>query len=198
MPAHDVPPTATGEPAEVTALLLPVPGAEPLVDAWRRRYDPSATRGVPAHITLLFPFLPLLALSPAVLDRIRALLADHGPLEFDLAGVRRFPAGVLYLAPEPAAPIRALIDAIVDAFPGYPPYGGAFVDIVPHLTVTDQAPPDVMVTVENALVPRLPVRCRIREAWLMAGREGAGPWRLVERFALGPAARTSTSSSPGR
>jgi hypothetical protein len=33
-----------------------VPEAEPLVKPFRDRYDPSAAAGVPAHITLLYPF----------------------------------------------------------------------------------------------------------------------------------------------
>jgi hypothetical protein len=35
---------------------LVVPEAEPLVKPFRDRYDPSAAAGVPAHITLLYPF----------------------------------------------------------------------------------------------------------------------------------------------
>jgi hypothetical protein len=41
-----------------TAVLLCVPEAEPVVHGWRSTGDPSASRGVPAHVTLLSPFLP--------------------------------------------------------------------------------------------------------------------------------------------
>ena len=36
-----------------SALIIAVPEAEPLVKAWRERFDYSAGVGVPAHITLL-------------------------------------------------------------------------------------------------------------------------------------------------
>ena len=41
-----------------SAILLCVPEAEKLVHEWRLKGDPSAARGVPAHVTLLYPFLP--------------------------------------------------------------------------------------------------------------------------------------------
>jgi hypothetical protein len=42
----------TGE----SALLVTVPAAEPAVARHRSRLDTSATVGVPAHITVLYPF----------------------------------------------------------------------------------------------------------------------------------------------
>ena len=41
-----------------SALLVEVPEAEPLVRQWRMDLDPHAALGVPAHITVLFPFAP--------------------------------------------------------------------------------------------------------------------------------------------
>jgi hypothetical protein len=41
-----------------SALLLPVPAAEAAVGPYRALLDPSARDGVPAHITVLYPFLP--------------------------------------------------------------------------------------------------------------------------------------------
>ena len=40
-----------------SALLVPVPEAEPFVQRHRFRHDSVALRGVPAHITVLFPFV---------------------------------------------------------------------------------------------------------------------------------------------
>ena len=41
-----------------SGLVVLVPQAEALVKPFRDRYDPSAATGVPAHITLLYPFKP--------------------------------------------------------------------------------------------------------------------------------------------
>ena len=40
-----------------TALIVPVPEAEPQIAELRLAHDSSAARGVPAHVTILFPFL---------------------------------------------------------------------------------------------------------------------------------------------
>jgi hypothetical protein len=40
-----------------SAVILPVPEVEPVIARHRMRHDPSAARGIPAHVTLSFPFL---------------------------------------------------------------------------------------------------------------------------------------------
>ena len=41
-----------------SAFVVLVPEAEPWVKDLRERYDPIAAVGMPAHITVLFPFIP--------------------------------------------------------------------------------------------------------------------------------------------
>ena len=48
---------------------------------------------------------------------------------------------MVYLAPEPAAPFVALTEAVGAEFPGFPPYGGAFDEVVPHLTISEANEP---------------------------------------------------------
>ena len=117
-----------------TNLIVPVAAAEPVVAAHRARLDPTAAQGVPAHISVLVGFLDLHAIGSPELSRLEALFAAAAPIEFALAHVRRFP-NVLYLAPEPAEPFVRLTESVWRAWPDHPPYGGAFEDILPHLTV---------------------------------------------------------------
>jgi hypothetical protein len=56
-----------GPPGPRSALIVEVPAAEPAVARHRERLDSSAPLGVPAHITVLYPFLPPGAIGPAVL-----------------------------------------------------------------------------------------------------------------------------------
>src|SRR5215216_5253276 len=56
----------TLRPVPRSALIVAVPEAEPLVGGWRLRYD-DASLGVPAHVTLLFPFMPAEELGEALL-----------------------------------------------------------------------------------------------------------------------------------
>jgi 2'-5' RNA ligase len=148
-------------------------------------HDPAAAAGVPPHITLLFPFMPPDRLDAAV--RSRAAAAIGAPMSFDVAFPRigRFP-DVTYLAPEPSGPLLALIAALADAFPDYQPYGGAFDEVVPHLTLAHTPEPDTHDAVEQAVAPRLPIRATITRAVVMGeGRDGR--WRLVWRLPFGQA-----------
>jgi hypothetical protein len=53
-----------------SALIIVVPEAERLVKPFRDRHDPSAKDGVPAHITLLYPFKPPAEINNSVLDKL--------------------------------------------------------------------------------------------------------------------------------
>src|SRR4051794_7711338 len=116
-----------------SALVLLAPEAEPLVKSFRDRFDPAGGEGVPAHLTVLYPFLAPAEISEDVLADLRALFGAIAPIEFSLIETRRFP-GVLYLAPHPAEPLRALIETVAARYPDTPPYGGIFSEVVPHLT----------------------------------------------------------------
>jgi 2'-5' RNA ligase len=161
-----------------TALVVPVPEAEAAVGALRLQYDRSAARGVPAHITVLFPFL-----SDEELDEtaLAATLAPHPAFDFELARVERFGEDVTYLAPVPDAPFRALTEAVWRRWPEHPPYGGEHADPIPHLTIaeTNLALPDV----EAAL----PIAARAGEVLLLVETEPDGAWAVLRRYPLGVA-----------
>jgi len=52
-----------------------IPQAERVVRRFRERLDPSARLGVPAHITVLYPFIPPAGLDAAVLGQLERLFA---------------------------------------------------------------------------------------------------------------------------
>lgn len=152
-----------------TALLVPVADAEPLVRKHRVALDPVAPLGVPAHITVLYPFIPPDEVDQAVCDAITDVLIGFSTFEFALTTVQTFPDGVLYLAPEPAVPFAAITHALMTRWPEYQPYGGAYKEIVPHLTVTASASASVP-AVEAELNGGLPLHTRADAVWLMEGQ----------------------------
>ena len=80
-----------------SAVVVTVPEAAPVVDELRLRYTYDAPRGMPAHVTVLFPFVPAERLDEAG-EPLVALLREHTAFEATFARTARFP-GVLYLAP---------------------------------------------------------------------------------------------------
>jgi 2'-5' RNA ligase len=164
-----------------SALLLPVPEAEPCVQKHRFRHDSVALLGVPAHITTLYPFMAPDEISDATAADVRQVLEHFPEFQFRLTRLEHFPEGATYLAPEPAKPFVDLTTAIAERFPAYPPYEGAHAELIPHLTVaqTPDAPADELAEIER----HLPIRCVAREVWLMV-EDDEHLWHTRTRFAL--------------
>src|ERR1700742_776345 len=110
-----------------TGLVLVIPEAEPIVGEYRARHDPSAAEGLPAHVTVLYPFRETERIDAACLARLGDLFAAVAPFTLTFAATDQFP-GVRWLAPEPRAPIDALTKSIAAAFPDCPPYAGAIAE----------------------------------------------------------------------
>jgi 2'-5' RNA ligase len=172
-----------------SALVFLVPEAEALVGPFRDRHDPAAAAGMPAHITLLYPFKQPAEIDASVLDGLRQCFAPLARFPFVLAEVRRFdaPDAVLYLAPEPAEPFRALTLAIWQRWPEPPPYGGRHAEIIPHLCVAQVADLQQLDTVARRFAPKaaamLPIRAIAAEVALMDTRSGR--WQIRTTFSLG-------------
>ncbi|SEO21838.1 2'-5' RNA ligase family protein [Actinacidiphila rubida] len=149
-----------------SGLVVTAPGAEPVVRAWRERLDPSARAGVPAHVTVLFPFLPASRLDAEAMAGIGEVLCRERAFDVRFERCGRFP-GVLYLVPEPDGPFRRLTEAVVERWPEHPPFGGQFDDVVPHLTVAQGQDEAVMAEVEADLAAGLPVSARVSSVDLL-------------------------------
>lgn len=108
-------------PEPQSALVVLVPDAEKPVAPFRTTHDPAAAAGVPAHVTVLFPFVSPVQTDDSTLDCLRARFRVHRPFHFRLIGIKQFP-GVIDLVPEPNASLRALTLVVWAAFPDCPPY----------------------------------------------------------------------------
>ena len=146
---------------------------------------------MPAHVTALVPFLREDHLTDAVLAQLRELCAGLPVLEVEFRRTSRF-ASVLYLDPEPSAGLRHLTCAIARRWPATPPYGGAFEDVIPHLTVAHNAAADVLANIETDMLARLPVRARLTEACLYVF-DGAR-WQQRANFPFSAAIATLSGS----
>lgn len=170
-----------------SAVIVPVPAVEPVVAEHRRRLDPGSAWGVPAHVTVLYPFVPPSEHGPAVLERLAEAVRSIPAFSCSFGGPDWFGENVVWLRPEPDASFRALIDAVWQSFPDYPPFGGDHDDVIPHLTIgqVGTARLDQLRAAEAAVRPRLPVESRISEAVLMVGSDAPNSWTVVQRLPLG-------------
>ncbi len=164
-----------------SALIIPVPEAEPLVSDLRNRFDPSASAGVPAHITINYPFLQNAADDPGVVSLLASRFSDHRSFSYSLTHVERFP-GIVYLVPSPDHPFFELIQAVAELFPQSPPSGGSIDKVTPHLTVAASDDLKILEAAREHLVAacegKLPIQACASEIALLDNRSGLWTKRI--------------------
>jgi 2'-5' RNA ligase len=172
---------------ESTIVIL-VPEAEGLVQSFRDRYDPSAKVGMPAHITLLYPFKSPDEIDEVALHTLRHCFLRFPPFKFSLKTINQFAGETLYLVPEPEDPFRELTLGIWGCYPETPPYRGRYSTVIPHLTVADRLAREhrlgkIAREFEQASHGRLPILAQAAEVALMDTRSGR--WEINTMFRLG-------------
>jgi 2'-5' RNA ligase len=166
-----------------TSLICRVPEAERFIAHYRQRFDPSARRNVPAHVTILYPFMAPTLVDAGVLSTLQGI-ADSVPcFNYRMSQTRRFPVA-LYLAPDPADSFAALTDGVFRAFPDFPPFEGKFETVVPHVTVAHGDEP-LLCEIEIELRIAMSgsgVAARCSEMVLI--ENSTGRWEQMHAFAL--------------
>ncbi len=169
-----------------SAVLIPVPETERVVSGHRDRLDRAAAWGVPAHVTVLYPFVAPAAITAATIAVLADAVRSISAFDCEFPATRWFGQEVMWLAPQPDEPFRILTRAVSAAFPGYLPYGGAYDDVVPHLTVADRPAGGVteMWAAEADVLRWLPIQARISRVWLMTGHTAPGSWQAMAELPL--------------
>jgi hypothetical protein len=127
-----------------TVIQVPVPALERV----GRRLEVAP---VCPHVTVLGPFVDRPDVDDDLVGAIRELVAPVRAFDFTLVAVGRFDGGLTYLVPEPAAPFVRLTAILAAAFPQWPPYGGMFDEVVPHLSIGDAVPETDVAILREAL-----------------------------------------------
>ena len=167
-----------------TALICRVPEAERYIAHYRQRFDPSARRNVPAHVTILYPFMAPELIDADVIATLQRIADSVRCFKYRMIRTQRFPVA-LYLEPDPGQPFSALTDGVFRAFPDYPPFDGKFETVVPHVTVAHGDEPllcEIEVELRIAL-PGAGVAARCTEVVLI--ENSSGRWEQMHTFALG-------------
>jgi 2'-5' RNA ligase len=177
-----------GEPerlAEESALVIQVPEAEELVGSYRWEHDPVARLGVPAHITLIYPFIPPSLITIEDRTKLAKIFSAYTVFDFSLVQLDRFP-DVLFLAPSPEEKIIELIGILAAAFPEYPPYAGKFREINPHLTIAQSEDSKLLEKIAKEIAPKakqeLPIPKKATEVSLFELNNGL--WNETGTFPL--------------
>ena len=162
-----------------TGLVIPVPAADPLLASVAARYPGTVREGVGAHVSLLYPFVPVPELDEDVTDTLSELFAGQPWIPVTFRQCRRS-QGFVYLRPDPGDELEALTNRARRRWPGVDGER-AHNDIGPHLTVAMGATEEAAATIEREVTAALPVSAQLREVWLVAFD---GKWGLHSRFQL--------------
>lgn len=167
----------------LSAVVVPVPETEPRVGALRAALDPSAALGMPAHVTIMFPFVPPTRIDDGVVAALRGVFAATPAFEVGFSKTGWFEDAVWW-APEPAEPFVALTRAVSARF-GLLPYAGEHGDdVVPHLTIGHRAPIERLRAAEAEVAAGPPVRAAVRSAVLMTGTLEPASWTTLAELRL--------------
>jgi 2'-5' RNA ligase len=168
-----------------SGLIIEVPAAEPAVRHHREHLDASAPLGIPAHITVLFPFMSPETIDTAALTGLSELIAQTSRFRFQLDHTDWFGDEVLWLAPSDPRPFRALTQRLFRAYPAFPPFEGQFDEVVPHLTIGHRHPLNDLRAAEESVQARLPIDASATAVTLMTQQPAGGLWTKAATFTLG-------------
>lgn len=183
------PPSPSRETPTLTALFLVLPEIEEFARPYRQLHTPDGAAGLPAHITLLCPFVPGAEENAEVRQKLATVAALLHPFSLDLSRLDIFPEPrVLFLDPIPREPILAMIRVIMDAFPGVKPYDGVIPieELRPHATLAvcpDNAQMNSLKADIRAKLPTFAPLLALVDAVYLAARID-GEWRILSRYAF--------------
>jgi len=144
-------------------------------------YPEGVAAGIPLHLTLLFPFVPIEAVDE---EQLAGFFAGYAPLAFSLTRLAEFP-GVVYAVPDPDSALLACMRDLWALFPDTPPYEGEFAEVVPHATLAEVPAGDdqerIAAEIRSRLAGQLPIECRVDDASLLEEYEPER-WREARRF----------------
>jgi hypothetical protein len=160
---------------------MPISEVEPIVAPLRWQYDKSARLGVPAHVTLLYPF-SLLHVAEGKLEDLAELFRSIPAFTFSYVEVRCIPR-TAYLYPDQPERFTIIIHKL-ETWSGCRLYCGAFPDVIPHLTVADEVDTQTLHLVQTSISSQLPVKCVAQEVRLLCS-DDAGLWSVRKCFRLG-------------
>jgi 2'-5' RNA ligase len=167
-------------PSEASALIIRV-DLPPALAALRLRSDENAADGVPAHVTLLYPFGDPSSIDHRVGSLVGSIVSRHAAWSMILGERRRWP-DTLYVSVEPDAPVRALQVDLAAAFPTLALYGGTY-PFTPHVTISEGEGAHDPAVADDPAWSELPVT-RVADAVELIVRGSDGRWLVGRRFPM--------------
>ena len=163
-----------------SGLIIRFPALDQFVAQWRRQLHPHLP-SIPAHITVMYPFVDADQI-PAALGKLEKLAATIRAFPVTWDEVAWFDTTVVYLAPSDETPFRSLTRTVTATWPSLLPYGGEHPDPTPHLTLSSDASRGDLEAVANAANALLPHTERATGFTIVAGDRATNHWTVTHEI----------------
>jgi len=169
-----------------SAIILSFPELASTVDSWRLKTVEDAKKGVPPHLTVLFPWK-----NPPISESDIRVISDicqrSVPFEIVFDNLDYFTGGSVYFSIFDETEINKFSSKIWTKFPETPPYEGTHANPIPHLTVA-QGDSDSVGNLHSeillALQDGFPYTCKVNEVVIIEENH-TGAWDVREKIPLG-------------
>lgn len=150
---------------EKTALVTLLPAAQHLLEVAATVNPALARPGIPAHATILYPFLPAAQLTATNAERLREVAASLPVVDVSLTEMVTERGFVAVAVPA----LQQAMESVCAAWPELRPYDGRFGATPPvHVTVAMGASDQEVERIAAAVARMLPVRERIEAVQVVA------------------------------
>lgn len=137
---------------ETALLIVPPQPVQAFAYPLREAYDQDSFNRVPAHITLMYPFVPPEMVDEAI-ERLKPICSAFPAFEITLDHYDSF-EDALFLEPSDTSTILELHQVLANAFPEYPIYEGEHgIKLHPHLTLARFSDPSEAEQIELPPAP---------------------------------------------
>lgn len=120
---------------------------------------------------------------PDVIASLTTMFTGVGAFQATFSTTAWFADQVLWLAPEHPEPFRRPTQLVTASHPTLLPYGGAFDEVVPHLTVGDGGGPD-LAEAEKSIRLDLPVVTQVKSVTLITQSAPGSHFQATASFPL--------------
>jgi len=176
-----------GDPSDRSAVIIRA-RLPARLERLRRAGVPEAARGLPAHLTMLYPFVDPTRLGPEVRGVLAGVAGRTAPLGYHLVGAGQWP-GVVHLTVDPTGPFVRLQADLQTAFPAFRIYAEPVgFDFIPHVTVAEGGDVDAAAVLADPAWSTLPLAGEATAIEVIV-RSPEDRWRTVWRIALGGSSR---------
>lgn len=151
------------------AIVVVFPELVSIVDTWRLKCVDVAIKGVPPHVTQLFPWKEA-PIRDGDIQAVSELCTGTMPFNIEFHELSYFECGTIYLVPTDNQLITGLSKKSWATFPETPPYAGMHKDSIPHLTVAQadsQTIASLFADVSQDLAGALPCSFQVSEITIL-------------------------------